>query len=282
MFGSTILDVALGVIFTFLTLSLVTSAAIEVAASASGWRADTLFIGVKELLNTDAFTGLVKDIYNHAAVNPRTMGTAQTEQELVVKPSYIDPNQFASALLDVMQLVPTLDVPQLQDRVNNALPGPNNAQLRIMLNGIITRAGGNVNNIRTDVADWFNTGMDRIAGVYKRRTQLWGVLIALVLAILLNLDTVKIAEVLWDQPMIMKGFVAPPAGETAQQALDQLQSLQIPFGWNASAWNYATSFPNCLYVIAGWLISAVATLFGAPFWFDALQKFVQLRGAGSK
>jgi hypothetical protein len=35
-------------------------------------------------------------------------------------------------------------------------------------------------------------------------------------------------------------------------------------------------------VFAGWLISAVATLFGAPFWFDALQKFVQIRGAGSK
>jgi hypothetical protein len=32
--------------------------------------------------------------------------------------------------------------------------------------------------------------------------------------------------------------------------------------------------------IVGWLIVAFATLFGAPFWFDALQSFVRLKGNG--
>jgi hypothetical protein len=30
----------------------------------------------------------------------------------------------------------------------------------------------------------------------------------------------------------------------------------------------------------GWLITAVATLFGAPFWFDALERVVRLKGSG--
>jgi hypothetical protein len=30
----------------------------------------------------------------------------------------------------------------------------------------------------------------------------------------------------------------------------------------------------------GWLVTAFATLFGAPFWFDTLQGFVRLKGAG--
>jgi len=30
----------------------------------------------------------------------------------------------------------------------------------------------------------------------------------------------------------------------------------------------------------GWLVTAVATLFGAPFWFDALQKITRLKGSG--
>jgi hypothetical protein len=110
---------------------------------------------------------------------------------------------------------------------------------------------------------------------------LWGLSIGLGLAIILNVDAVNIAHSLWNQPMIMKGFVPPPAGETAQQAKDQLQALGVPFGWDNEALNSFLTWPNCLYVVAGWLISAVATLFGAPFWFDSLQRFVQLRGAGS-
>lgn len=106
MFGSIILDVAMGLIFTFLVLSLVTSAAVEMVASALAWRANTLLQGVKELLNDDSFTGLVKEIYNHAAVNPRTNGTAESEEQLGPKPSYIDPMQFASALTDICSWFP--------------------------------------------------------------------------------------------------------------------------------------------------------------------------------
>jgi hypothetical protein len=32
--------------------------------------------------------------------------------------------------------------------------------------------------------------------------------------------------------------------------------------------------------IGGWLITAFATVFGAPFWFDALQQIVRLKGSG--
>jgi hypothetical protein len=32
--------------------------------------------------------------------------------------------------------------------------------------------------------------------------------------------------------------------------------------------------------LLGWLITAVAALFGAPFWFDALQSIIRLKGAG--
>jgi len=34
--------------------------------------------------------------------------------------------------------------------------------------------------------------------------------------------------------------------------------------------------------LLGWLITALAISFGAPFWFDLLNKFVDLRGAGKK
>ena len=278
MFGSTILDVAMGLIFSFLMIRLVTSAVTESVASALKWRANTLLAGVKEILNDPNFSGLALKIYNHAAVNARSNGAALSGAELTAKPSFIDAKQFATAFMDVADLMPGTSVSALQTKINATVPDP---QLNTLLNGVVARTGGNINRIRDEIADWFDTGMDRVAGVYKRKTQLWAFLIVLGLAIILNVDAVKIAQALWTQPGIMKGFT-PPLGETPQQAIDQLQAIGVPFGWNGKALEYLTTGPNWLYVVAGWLITAVATLFGAPFWFDALQKFVQLRGAGSR
>jgi hypothetical protein len=285
MFGSTILDLATGLIFTFLTISLMTSAATEVLASALAWRANTLLHGIKDLLNDQQFTGLALSIYNHDLVNPRSNGTAASVAQLTAKPSYIDAKQFACALIDATGILPGANVQVLQTRINTVVT---DKQLNTMLNGMVVRADGDINRIRDEIAAWFNSAMDRVAGVYKRKTQLWSFIIAVVLAIVLNIDTIKIAQALWDQPMVMKGLSAPPAGETAQQAFDQLQTLGLPFGWDDQARSIFLNNPNYLnnpkwlYAILGWLITAAATLFGAPFWFDTLQRFVQLRGAGSK
>jgi hypothetical protein len=279
MFGSTVLDLTLGLIFTFLIVSLVTSAATEALASALSWRANNLLQGIKQLLNDPQFTGLALRLYNHGLVNTQANGIAATQENLTAKPSYIDPKQFASALIELAGISPGVAVPALQAKINATVTDP---QLNSMLNGIVERTGGDINQINSAITAWFNQSMDRVAGVYKRKTQAWALAIAVILTIALNLDTVRIAQALWDQPMLIKGLAPPVAGETAADAFNQLQSLGLPFGWDKEAVKYITNGPNWIFAIAGWLITAVATLFGAPFWFDTLQKFVQLRGAGAK
>jgi hypothetical protein len=46
-------------------------------------------------------TGLALDIYNHGLVNPQASGTAKSKAGIEIKPSYIDPRQFASAFVEV-------------------------------------------------------------------------------------------------------------------------------------------------------------------------------------
>jgi hypothetical protein len=70
MFNSTVLDVAVGLIFTFLAISLAVSAIVESIASVLKWRSSTLLEAVKELLNDSSFSGLALNIYNHALVGP--------------------------------------------------------------------------------------------------------------------------------------------------------------------------------------------------------------------
>lgn len=278
MFGSTVLDLAVGLIFAFLVISLITSTATEAVASAASWRADTLLQGVKNLLNDPNFTGLARTLYNHGLVNPQANGQAQDEASLTAKPSYIDAQHFAAALTDVLKISPDVAKENLQDEIKKI----SDPQLKTLLSGIVTRANGNIDQIRSGIAAWFNQGMERVAGVYKRYAQKWNFLIALVLAVAFNLDAVKIAHLLWDQPMLVKSLTPPDAGWTAVQALSQLNDLSLPFGWDDKAIAYFSNPLTGVSEIVGWFIMAGSTLFGAAFWFDALQRIAQLRGAGSK
>src|SRR5215470_17634257 len=104
MLNSTILDVAIGLVFTFLAMSLAVSAIVEAVASAAKWRCTMLLQGVKGLLNDASFKGLALAVYNHALVNPMAPGTASTENDVKPLPSYIEPRQFAAALMDVLTI----------------------------------------------------------------------------------------------------------------------------------------------------------------------------------
>jgi hypothetical protein len=123
--------------------------------------------------------------------------------------------------------------------------------------------------------------MDRLSGAYKRWTQLWCFAIALLLAVSLNVSTLHVARALWHQPMAVKmsGLGEGDALPTPLQALQALDELALPIGWTRL--DVAAERPvDWLARIAGWIITAVATLFGAPFWFDALQRIARLKGAG--
>ena len=101
MFGSTILDVAAGIIFGFLAISLFTSAAVEAINSVLNVRVKNLRTGIMALVNDPNFTGLAKELYAHALISPLGPGAADP---LKNAPAYIDKTQFAEALLDITGL----------------------------------------------------------------------------------------------------------------------------------------------------------------------------------
>ena len=126
------------------------------------------------------------------------------------------------------------------------------------------------------VAGWFDNAMHRLSGNYKRRQLLSSFLVSLLLAILFNIDSIALFRTLWQQPQLAAHITAAP-GALDAETLRQLWTL--PIGWQ--------SFPPVLDTAfalqaAGWLVTASTTLFGAPFWFDLLQRAVQLRSTGTR
>lgn len=271
MFNSTVLEVAIGLCFAFASISLIASSLNEAIASAIKLRAHTMLDGIKAMLNDHDFDGLARDIYNNALVNPRAPGNAKTQAELKYPPSYIDPRHFATALIESIQKTGAT----LED-LGSQIDTIRNKQLRELLRGIYDRAGGQLDLIETEIGNWFDNGMDRVSGAYKRRSQLMCFLIALALAVLLNVDAIHLFSTLWKHPALV---AALPSSVTADGTTQVLADLKVlPIGWEMPP---ALDL-SLLRRIFGWFITASSALFGAPFWFDALQKLVNLRGAGKK
>jgi hypothetical protein len=166
-------------------------------------------------------------------------------------------------------------------------------ELATVLRVLAEEAAGSVERLQTALETWFDTGMDRVSGWYKRWTQLWQLVIGLILAIALNINVVTIGLTLWNDIPLRSAIVAE-AEKLAQESesspridttRDLLRSTRLPIGWPEGlpfiqrAFDWKT-FDGSL--LAGWLLTAVGASFGAPFWFDLLGRFVKLRSGGPR
>jgi hypothetical protein len=132
--------------------------------------------------------------------------------------------------------------------------------------------------------------MQRVTGWYKRHAQrvLW--LIAILIVLAFNVDTLSIGQTLWRDAPARNLIVhqAETAIQTDQSKTDPAaaaKALPVPLGWKLFATGAGPEdIPNTtdsiLAKILGLLLSAAALTLGAPFWFDLLSKIVRVRGSG--
>ena len=205
-------------------------------------------------------------------------GKTEPGKQPLKLPSYVQSKNFAIALVDAIQSVPgdfvklKQDIDQIKDE-----------QLRTFLQGAYAKALlegsplAQVEALNQRLADWFDSAMERASGAYKRRAQAWTFGIALLVALVFNIDSVFLLRALWSRPALTAGIGSPGAQPEVASLLQQMQVL--PVGWTGR--HYDTAF-DWFAAIAGIFVTAITALFGAPFWFDALQQLVRLRGTGAK
>lgn len=76
---------------------------------------------------------------------------------------------------------------------------------------LLKDAADDADRFRENIEIWFNDGMERVAGLYKRHTMKWQFGIAAVLAIALNIDSLLIARALWREPTLRESLAAQGA-----------------------------------------------------------------------
>jgi hypothetical protein len=156
---------------------------------------------------------------------------------------------------------------------------------------------------------WFNGAMDRVSGWYKRRLQIMSIVVAGVFVIGLNIDAIYIVRGLSRDGVLRAALTAQasklvdtptptavqaePAAVTAatvkaytdlQDGVGKLKGLGIPMGWSdeLGEMDAAQSPMNGAWAVRkffGLMLTTLAALLGAPFWFDVLNKVMSVRSA---
>ncbi len=101
MSGSSILDVAIGMIYIYLLFGVLCTAFNEMLASLVNKRGTNLLEGIKNLLNDPFYTGLASQIYNHGLVNGISRNAIDPNKPNRL-PSYIPSSSFSLALVDIL------------------------------------------------------------------------------------------------------------------------------------------------------------------------------------
>jgi hypothetical protein len=260
-------------------------------------------------------------------------------------PAYVPSKTFALTLLDILAKGQSImgTGEQTVAQIKATIHGLPDSNVKRSLQALLAEGSDSVDIVRQKIESWFNDMMDRVSGWYKNRVQIWTVVIASIVTILVNADTIQIAQKLMINPALRDKIVqeAKNAKEpstnqtlTAQQKAD-LSSLT---GWTeefrifnrldacadqslrgaglteaecrVQSDEQAKANPNPQFVavsnsvafpgtrlfrpvalpwlwavvpdhLAGWILTTIAACLGAPFWFDTLNKFMNIRAAGT-
>ena len=289
------LDVAIGLTFVYLLLSMLASTVQESFAGLLKLRGRQLRSALATLLsgvdaNGKSDNKLFQDVFGHPLVS------GNTKSDL---PTYVSATNFSVALFDALS-----DGSQgpLFSQIEKTIADLPAGSAKDSLTALLKRTGGDIDKLQSAVQTWFDDAMDRVSGEYKRFSQLFTLLFGLFVAVGLNVNTIAIATTLWSEPPEARQKIVElataavqnpdpkqnidpnkPKGDAPTQAENLQQQLGslVPLGWKSDK-NVPSGTTAWVTAIIGWLMTAFAVSLGAPFWFDMLQNVINLRNAGPK
>lgn len=328
MFGAEILEVAIGIIFVFFLVSVLCSAVREGIEALLKTRSAYLEHGIRELLHDRDGTGLATSFYNHPLIyglylhdyEPRPtiadrrgkrpwwrVWSRSRRPPVLARgsglPTYIPARSFALALMDMAArgrqtdaLSGGPDAPPLSlDSIRQNVAALQNPAIQRVLLAAIDAGQNDLNRVVKNLEDWYDSGMDRVSGWYKRASQWVIFFVGIAVAVLMNINAVALADYLYRNDVAREALVARAeaaardttlvarATDDYQVALGELDALKLPIGWSRPDARHpeGSTFPGFLgfwaLAVVGWIVTGIAATLGAPFWFDVLNKVMVIR-----
>ncbi|HHG9062576.1 TPA: hypothetical protein ACPYW1_000125 [Citrobacter freundii] len=303
MFGLETLDVLIGLMTIYFVFAIACTAIVEAISAWTRLRSKNLVTALDELFSGELAPDeqFITQFFEHPLVQSLSKGKYG-------RPSYI-PSEIVARVVEA--LVVGKSVMATIPAGVNSLPGTAESnRIKGILETLVAQAGNDAVSFRDAVAKQFDAVMDRASGWYKRRTQLMTFIIAVLLVVGGNIDSLNLSMVLASDSAVREKLVtiaqqkvdeakkqiqcvnhsktdncAQPVTQELQSANEQykdavadLKSAGLELGWKM----WPEDWKAWLAKVVGLLITVFAVSLGGPFWFDILQRVMQVRSTGPK
>jgi hypothetical protein len=304
-----LLEVSIGIVLTWLILSMATSQLQGFITEMVGWRSKFLEARLWEMLRSK---DLMSQLYNHPLIQSLNAKTIWGKER---KPANIPNGIFAKAAVDVFlnagkeeELIPanSMNTEEMLNNINNCstyLEKKNDdlartvkhlvPQLGQELESLTDNLAGqkeilnkNLAEYRGNVELWFDNTMRQATTLYRNYAALIALAIGIILASIFNVDSLHIVNQLWRDPTQRQAIVAQAGNvNTADSAsfeatMAKLDELSLPVGWNTKT--TPQNQKDWTLKIFGILLTGLAASQGAPFWFDILRKLTGIKTQSEK
>ncbi|MBK8562296.1 MAG: hypothetical protein IPN76_02870 [Saprospiraceae bacterium] len=296
------LEVIIGLIFTFMLLSLLGTTLNELVSAWRGWRGFYMEEALKRLLEFDD----KKDVFEKFMKNPLFKQMMQHKAILRKSqaPAYLSSANFTSILTNVLK---TKD--KAVKTVDDIIQGvPEGSQLREVLEQFKEEGHTSVEAFKGRMQSWFDDIMSQSSGWYKRHLQFVTFFVGLGIAIVLNADSFQIylhlttnaanrqklsalATSFAAENETVPNLTTPPTepltGAEIKKGVQEFVNTPefrtasniLGLGWSRE--DFLVGPALWLRRLLGWFITALAVSLGAPFWFDVLKKIITIQSTGN-
>lgn len=156
-------------------------------------------------------------------------------------------------------------------------------------------------DLQKQIEEWYKGYMERVTGWYKRKIRTNILFASIAVTLILNLNFIVLAKTIYASGPLRQALVTEAEKTAAnlnaikdlKTRFEQDSSLaninveaiigsKLPIGWESDkpvSYFFSKEVLNLTNLI-GWLIFALALTRGAPFWFDVMKKFVNVRNTG--
>jgi hypothetical protein len=258
-----ILEVVIGLVFSWLVLSISTSEIQEVIKRIFNLRAKHLQKSILEMFKYEQ--ALVDQFYSHPAI----MELSKIEKNgEVKKPDYIPNDVFSEVAMEILMnarkgasesesseeavsfgvtggsVGNTLnpEIINLTDRLFPDAPtvhAEGAVAFSMDFNEMRVQLEEKVEKYKKNVSHWFDNVMTQSSDWYRKNAQVWCFWIGLVLALFFNVDSINIANELWREPTKRQALVAqveaynPDDPNATPVGIDSFNTLVLPVGWTS-------------------------------------------------
>jgi hypothetical protein len=271
MFGSQALETAIGLVLMFFVLATAASAVVEIGSRFTRLRAKGLQRALARIVSGEQ--------------HPPRVGNAKADELIKLatgrtRSAYMSATSFADAVTELAARVNTVEGAFFKPMIEK-------------LDALAREARGDLTKVKAGLETWFDQTMTATAETYKKFTAIILFCVGGVLAVSFNASTVHVTNDLWHDS-VLRAAVVEAAGKTttasttgaaatcsdkneitnAKCAIDKIDDFKLPLGYGDSSLKAELDLAH----VAGWLLTALLVMLGAPFWFDLLTRLVALRG----